>query len=164
MMSCKFPLAVRVIVAVMICGWLLFSQAVSKPDIYDPAAVVKDQIRAAQKVAAGENRHLLLMFGANWCPWCHRLHELMQSDAAIKSLLQKKFELIMIDVGEKANEPLNRDLMDLYRVKGFGLPVLVVLDKEGVLLCIQDTGILEKDKGHDPARVLAFLQANQPAG
>jgi hypothetical protein len=64
----------------------------------------------------------------------------------------------LVDVGEKPGQPLNRDLVDLYRVKDFGYPALVVLDKEGKLLCAQSTGVLEKGKGHDPAKVLAFLR------
>jgi thioredoxin-related protein len=69
---------------------------------------------------------------------------------------------VMVDVGEKATKPLNRDLVDLYRVKGFGYPSLVVLDQKGRLICSQSTGVLEKGKAHDPERVLAFLKAQTP--
>ena len=65
--------------------------------------------------------------------------------------------MLLVDVGEKPGQPLNQDLVDLYRVKGFGYPALAVLDKQGNLLCAQSTGVLEKGKGHDPAKVLAFL-------
>jgi len=128
------------------------------PDIYDPGADVKAQISAAVKTAGLENRNILLMFGGNWCPWCHRLHELFQADAQIKKMLAERYIVLLVDVGEKPNEPLNRDLVDLYRVKDFGYPALAVLDKTGRLLCTQSTGVLEKDKGHDPLKVLAFLR------
>ena len=65
--------------------------------------------------------------------------------------------MLLVDVGEKPGQPLNQDLVDLYRIKGFGYPALAVLDKRGKLLATQTTGVLEKGKGHDPARVLAFL-------
>ena len=68
----------------------------------------------------------------------------------------------MVDVGEKPGEPLNRDLVDFYRVKGFGYPSLAVLGPKGRLICSQSTGILEKGKAHDPDRVLAFLKAQAP--
>jgi len=128
------------------------------PDIYDPGADVKAQITAAVKTAGLENRNILLMFGGNWCPWCHRLHALFASDARVKKILAGRYIVLLVDVGEKADQPLNRDLVDLYRVKDFGYPSLAVLDKAGRLLCTQSTGVLEKDKGHDPAKVLAFLQ------
>jgi thioredoxin-related protein len=130
----------------------------SKPAIYDPAADTKALIASAVKRAGVENRGILLMFGGNWCPWCHRLHELFQADVQIKKILGERFIELLVDVGEKPGLPLNRDLIDLYRVKDFGYPALAVLDKRGKLLSSQSTGVLEKDKGHDPAKVLAFLQ------
>jgi thioredoxin-related protein len=134
------------------------TQGKNGPDIYDPGADVKAQIAAAVKTAGVENKNVILMFGGNWCPWCHRLHELFQADARIKKLLATRYVLLLVDVGEKPAEPLNRDLVDLYRIKDFGYPALAVLDKQGHLLCAQSTGVLEKGKGHDPARVLAFLK------
>jgi thioredoxin-related protein len=134
------------------------TQGKNGPDIYDPGADVKAQIAAAVKTAGAENKNIILMFGGNWCPWCHRLHELFQADAPIKKLLAARYILLLVDVGEKPAQPLNRDLVDLYRVKDFGYPALAVLDKQGHLLCAQSTGVLEKGKGHDPAKVLAFLK------
>ncbi len=129
----------------------------ARPAIYDPGADAKAQIAAAVNKAGAENRTVLLMFGGNWCPWCHRLHELFAADAAVRKLLAERYVLVLVDVGEKPGQPLNQDLVDLYRVKGFGYPALAVLDKQGKLLCAQSTGVLEKGKGHDPAKVLSFL-------
>jgi thioredoxin-related protein len=133
-------------------------QTGNRPDIYDPGADVKAQIAAAVKNAGVENKNIILMFGGNWCPWCHRLHALFQADAQIKKILAERYILLLVDIGEKPNQPLNRDLVDLYRIRDFGYPALAVLDKQGHLLCTQSTGVLEKDKGHDPAKVLAFLK------
>ena len=128
------------------------------PDIYDPGADVKAQIAAALQTAGAENRNVLLMFGGNWCPWCHRLHALFKTDEPVKKILAERYIVLLVDVGEKPDQPLNRDLVDLYRVKDLGYPSLAVLDKSGRLISIQSTGVLEKDQGHDPAKVLAFLQ------
>jgi len=145
--------------ALVLLAAMLPAQApiAAKPAIYDPAADVKAQISAAVKRAGAEERNVLLMFGGNWCPWCHRLHELFADDAAIKKILAERYVVLLVDVGEKPGQPLNQDLVDLYRIKGFGFPALAVLDKQGKLLCTQSTGVLEKGKGHDPAKVLAFL-------
>ena len=145
--------------ALVLLAAMLPAQApiAAKPAIYDPAADVKAQISAAVKRAGAEERNVLLMFGGNWCPWCHRLHELFATDAAIKKVLAERYVVLLVDVGEKPGQPLNQDLVDLYRIKGFGFPALAVLDKQGKLLCTQSTGVLEKGKGHDPAKVLAFL-------
>lgn len=145
--------------ALVLLAAMLPAQAkpASRPAIYDPGADVKAQIAAAVKRAGAEERNILLMFGGNWCPWCHRLHELFAADAAVKKVLAERYILLLVDVGEKPGQPLNQDLVELYRVKGFGYPALAVLDKQGKLQCAQSTGVLEKDKGHDPAKILAFL-------
>jgi thioredoxin-related protein len=134
------------------------SQTETQLAIYDPAADMKSLIAAAVKTAGVENRNIILMFGGNWCPWCHRLHVLFMNDVPIKKILAERYILLLVDVGEKPGQPLNRDLVDLYRIGGFGYPALAVLDKSGRLLCSQSSGVLEKDKGYDQLKVLAFLQ------
>ena len=146
--------------ALVLLAALLPAQAKSagKPAIYDPGADMKALIAASVQKAGSENRNILLMFGGNWCPWCHRLHELFAADPAVKKFLAERYILLLVDVGEKPGQPLNQDLVDLYRVKGFGYPALAVLDKQGKLLAAQSTGVLEKGQGHDPAKVLNFLR------
>ncbi len=137
--------------------------AQTKPnDIYNPSADMHAAIDSSVAAAQRQNKHILLMFGGNWCPWCHRLHGLFQSDADIQSLLERSYIIVMVDIGETADKPLNRDLLKKNRVEGFGYPALAVLDQEGKLLSAQSTGVLEKGKGHDPKRVLAYLTAQAP--
>ena len=136
----------------------------SKPPIYDPAADVKSQVASALEKAGNGNKSVLLMFGANWCPWCHRLHELFQADAVIRRYLGDHYLVVMVDIGEKKGEPLNQDVVGKCSVpvKEFGYPCLAVLDSQGKVLCTQSTGILEKGKGHDPEKVLSFLKLQIP--
>ena len=134
----------------------------TKPDIYDPQANVRSLIMTGLTSAQGDNKHLLLMFGGNWCSWCHRLHELFGSNPQIAALLDSSYILIMVDVGEKNGNPLNRDLVKKYRVGDFGYPALAVIGKNGTLLSAQSTGVLEKGTGHDPERVLWYLRSQAP--
>lgn len=160
------------LIAVVMISMLIYAAALpgfaaekgkKRPPIYDPQLDVKAEIQKMLPLARQENKHLLLMFGGNWCPWCHKLHNLFHADPAIKKFLAGHYIVILVDVGEKADEPLNRDLVTLYRVQGFGYPGLAVLSPKGRLLCAQSTGVLEKGKAHDPERVLSFLKANAPA-
>lgn len=157
----------HIIVAVMLLFFAVITfnnmlAADKKEPIYDPALDVKNGIKGSLVKAQKESKHILLMFGGNWCPWCHKLHQLLKSDKAIKKFLEENYILVMVDVGEKPTKPLNRDLVDLYRVKGFGYPSLAVLEEKGRLICSQSTGVLEKGKAHDPERVLSFLKAQAP--
>ncbi len=136
------------------------------PDIYDPAADGSALIRAAQEQARAGRQRVLLDFGANWCPWCHALHHLFNSDDRVRRLLADAYVVVMIDVnrrhGTARNAAVNEHYGDPIRL---GLPVLVVLDADGRPLVTQETGALEKGDGsvaHDPAKVLAFLEQWAP--
>lgn len=154
-----------VLVFVFVLGFFIpFTvYAAENPKIYDSALDVKAAITKAMVQAKKENKHIILMFGANWCPWCQALHKLLKSDVAIQKYLAANFILIMVDVGGKNSPRLNQDLTALYGVQKMGLPNLVVLNTEGQPLCMQSSGVLEKGEGHDPEKVMGFLKAEAPA-
>ena len=127
--------------------------------IYDEAADGAKQVERALTQAKVENKRVLLMFGANWCGWCHRLHRLFESDAQIAARLKQGFVVVLIDVNKDHNADTNKRFGNPTQ---FGLPVLVVLDAGGKALTTQDTGKLEEGDHHDPAKVLAFLNEWSP--
>lgn len=136
--------------------------------IYDEGAIASQDIDRAIAIAQQSGKRILLMFGGNWCIWCHRLHRLFNSDPVIHDLLEKNYILVMIDVGKRDK---NLDLNEKYgNPFQHGFPVLVVLESEGSLLHIQETGSLEytpqesNQKGHHPGRVLKFLETWAPQG
>ena len=45
----------------------------------------------------------------------------------------------------------------------FGFPVLVVLDEQGNVIHIQDSGLLEEGKGYNKEKVLSFFKHWTPA-
>jgi thiol:disulfide interchange protein len=136
------------------------------PDIYDPQADGFALINAALRQAKTEDKRVLLDFGANWCPWCHRLHQIFTTDDAVRGKLGTSYVLVMIDVNQRKGTARNATVNDRYDnpIKQ-GLPVLVVLDGEGRPLVTQETGAFEKGgevEADDPAKVLAFLEQWAP--
>jgi thiol:disulfide interchange protein len=135
----------------------------SRPAIYDRAADGNRQISEALKTAKAENKNVLLQFGANWCGWCHRLHDLFKADAEIAKTLKDYYVVVLIDVDQVEGKPHNQDVVQRYgNPTRFGLPVLVVLDRDGKTLITQDTGKLEEGDHHDPKKVLGFLEKWTP--
>jgi|Deesub1362B_J571_1020462.scaffolds.fasta_scaffold03594_2 thioredoxin-related protein len=129
---------------------------------YDETADAHQDIQRAIERASMTNKRILLIFGANWCPWCVALHKLFETNEQIHSYLQKHFEVVLIDVGKKDK---NLDLNEKYgNPIQNGIPVIVVLDSNGEFLAVQETGSLEKpvkegeEKGHDPEKVMQFLR------
>ena len=136
------------------------------PDIYDPQANGFVLINTALKQARAENKRVLLDFGANWCPWCHLLHQVFTADDSVRRKLAAGYVVVMIDVNKRKGPARNAAVNEKYGkpIKA-GLPVLVVLDAGGQPLVTQETGAFEKSgqaEADDPAKVLAFLEKWAP--
>lgn len=127
-------------------------------DIYDTKADGTQLIADALKRAEAGQKHVLLVFGANWCVWCHRLHATFKSDRALARVLAEKFEVVMIDLNTRNGTARNAAVDARYGTPSqHGLPVLAVLDAKGKQLTTQETGALETGEKHDPEKVMAFL-------
>jgi thioredoxin-related protein len=125
--------------------------------IYDPNADAAAQISDAIAQAKKDNKHILIVYGGNWCSWCYKLHDCFNQNADIKKLLKDDYELVMVDINT------NKDLPKRFNAKPpFGYPYLTVLDKEGKVLINQRTLPLEKARAHDPEKVYAFLNEWKP--
>jgi beta-lactamase regulating signal transducer with metallopeptidase domain len=122
--------------------------------IYDPAADSKADITAALQKAKQENKRVMLLFGDNWCSWCHRLHKILSENDVLASLMREHYELVMVNVDNY------RDLLTTYdkdkTEKGF--PFITILDADGNVLRNQNTNILEKGDGYNIDRIRVFLQ------
>ena len=133
-------------------------------DIYDEKADAQKLINDALAKAMKENRRVLIQWGANWCGWCHLLHDTFEKDKDVRKKLLYEYDLVLIDVGRFDK---NLDIAEKYKadLKANGLPYLTILDPDGQVIANQETGSLEsKVKGkveHDPIAVVKFLSENQ---
>jgi thiol:disulfide interchange protein len=129
----------------------------ARPKIYDENASGPKLIAEAA-AAAKPDKRVLLQFGANWCGWCHKLHNLFATDSAITNAVKSGYVVALIDV----NKGHNADLIAKYGAERLGLPFLVVLDADGKHLTTKKSDELEEGDHHNPKKVLAFLQEWAP--
>lgn len=133
------------------------------PPIYDTKADGNEQIAEALAIAKRDNKRVLLQFGANWCIWCHKLHDLFDDDPLVSKKLLYEYVLVLIDVDTADEKKHNDDVDARYgRPTKHGLPTLVVLDSDGKQLTSQPTEPWEVGDHHDPFKALAFLKKWQP--
>lgn len=137
----------------------------ARPNIYDEKADATQQIAAALAKAKAENQRVLIQWGANWCGWCHLLHDLFKSDAKIARELLYEYNVVLVDIG---NWDKNMDVAKKYNVdlKGTGVPYLTILDAAEKVLANEETSPLEKKTaegkdGHDPEKVLNLLKKHE---
>ena len=124
------------------------------PKIYDEKADGAKQIAAALSLAKKDHKQVLLQFGANWCPWCRRLHNLMENDPTITAKLEANYIVVLIDVNETHNDSIDSKYGNPTRL---GLPAIVILDADGRLLATEGSKDFAEGDYHNPEKVLAFL-------
>jgi thioredoxin 1 len=135
------------------------SPRASAPDIYPPPEQAPADLTAALKVAAAQNRRVILDFGGNWCTDCHVL-DIYMHDAANKPILDSSFVVVHINIGEKDR---NLDLAARYDIPlNKGVPALAVLDRHGKLLYSQKAGEFEAMRHMESNSVTEFLTRWKP--
>lgn len=131
------------------------------PDIFDPRTKAEDLIAQAVTRATREDKRILLLFGANWCPWCRRLQATLTTDPAVRQKLQQKFVLVYVDANTRNDKLRNATVLEKFGQPTLehGLPVFVILDREGRQIGTRETATLAADTDAKvAARVLAFLE------
>jgi len=125
---------------------------------FDPARDAAADIDAAIAEAKRTGRNVLIDVGGEWCIWCMRLDQFFADQKDVAAYLDRNFVTVKVNYSK---ENKNEAVLSRYP-KVAGYPHLFVLDSAGGLLHSQESGQLEKGKGHDRERVMEFLKAWAP--
>ncbi|MBP5561308.1 MAG: thioredoxin family protein [Muribaculaceae bacterium] len=137
--------------------------------VYDDTLNPLEQIDKALEQARHDDKFVVCQLGGNWCPWCLRLAHFISSDETLNKLVDDNFVYIHVSYNphdEATPEKAGQNALMLQRLGNpsrFGYPVLIVLDGEGHVLHIQDSGYLEEGKGYDMDKVTRFFRNWSPA-
>jgi thioredoxin-related protein len=135
-----------------------YSQKTADSIIYNPNANAESDLEHAVIKAKAEGKHVLVQVGGNWCPWCIRLHKFYTNDLQLDSIIKADYVLILINYSKE-----NKNIQMMKKLEfpnRFGFPALVVLDGDGKLLHIQDSGYLEACSGgsYNKDKILTLLK------
>jgi len=123
--------------------------------IYNPGANAPEDIKKAVTAAKEQNKHVLVQVGGNWCIWCARFDQFTKTDPAADSLLKRAYIVYHLNYSK---ENKNLPVLAAYGYpQRFGFPVFLILDKNGKLIHIQNSGYLEEGKGYSKEKVADFL-------
>ena len=144
--------------------------------VYNEQINPLEQIDQALAQAKAEGKFVICQVGGNWCPWCLRFADFITNDSTINSwclrfadfitndstinsVIEQNFVYIHANYHPRKAGEVGKALMKRLNNAGrFGFPVLVVLDEQGNVLHIQDSGLLEEGKGYNQKKVLSFFQ------
>ena len=101
----------------------------------------KHNIEEAKKVAANENKPIVMVFqGSDWCAPCMKLDHAIWSQSEFKEYAKEHFVMLQVDFPRKKKNALseaqqlhNNKLAEKYNKNGF-FPYVAVLDKDGKVL------------------------------
>ena len=127
--------------------------------VYNEQINPLEQIDQALLQAQAEGKFVICQVGGNWCPWCLRFADFITNDSTINAIIQQNFVYIHANYHPNKAGEVGKALMKRLNNAGrFGFPVLVVLDEQGQVIHIQDSGLLEEGKGYNQKKVLSFFQ------
>jgi thioredoxin-like negative regulator of GroEL len=106
--------------------------AASAPALpYDESADARVDLNRALQRAHAEHKHVLVVFGANWCKDCRELAQKM-AGGALASHVAERYVVTKVDVARfDKNLDLARQLGDPIRK---GIPAVAVLRADGTLV------------------------------
>ena len=123
---------------------------------YQPETHARESYEAALHTAQRDGKRLWIQIGEPGCPACQRLYWFIEAHAETAEWLHRHF--IPLHVGiSRENIPLFR-AWDSPQLK-HGVPVILVLDADGVVLTISPAGAFTASVGEfSEVKIMAFLR------
>jgi len=93
-------------------------------------------LRSARDAAVSQDKPLLLVFGATWCTFCHKLHRETFTDRNLAAYIEREFVAITLDFDQDTR------IVEVLEVEQ--LPCTVVLSPKADLL-LKEVGFFKPD-------------------
>ena len=120
---------------------------------YDEAADAHAQVAAAMAEAQRSGKHVLLDFGANWCPDCRVLAGIADRPE-VKPWLDANYVTVLIDTGRHNK---NMDIAAQYGLALQAIPSVLVLTADGKVVNRDEALALGDARTMAPQDVVALL-------
>ena len=131
------------------------------PKPYDANANAEKDIENLIAKAKKENKNIILQAGGNWCIWCLRFNQYVQTTPELKTIVDKNYLYYHLNYSP---ENKNEKVFAKYSNPGakYGYPVFIVLDKNGKQIHTQNSAVLEERKGYGFEKVKTFFNEWKP--
>ena len=132
------------------------------PKPYDATENAEAKIAELIKKAKKEHKNVMIQAGGNWCIWCLRFNNFVQTTPELKTLVDNNYVYYHLNYSPKNK---NEKVFAKYGNPGekYGYPVFIVLDKTGKMIHTQDSSVLEEGKGYSLEKVKTFFNEWKPS-
>ncbi|PUB34512.1 thioredoxin-like protein [Elizabethkingia sp. YR214] len=131
------------------------------PKPYHPEENAEAKIAELTAKAKKENKNIMIQAGGNWCIWCLRFNNYVQTTPELKKLVDDNYIYYHLNYSP---DNKNEKIFAKYGNPGdkYGYPVFIVLDKDGKQIHTQDSSVLEEGKGYSLDKVKKFFEDWKP--
>ncbi|AZA59669.1 thioredoxin family protein [Chryseobacterium indoltheticum] len=131
------------------------------PKPYDPKADAQADINKLVAHAKKEGKNIMIQAGGNWCIWCLRFNQYVQTTPELKKMVDNNYLYYHLNYSP---DNKNEKVFSQYGNPGekFGYPVFIVLDKNGKMIHIQQSDVLEDGKGYSLEKTKEFFNQWAP--
>lgn len=131
------------------------------PKPYEPKDNAEEKIAELVKIAQKENKNIILQAGGNWCIWCLRFNQFVLETPELKQVVDDNYLYYHLNYSP---ENKNEKVFAKYDNPGakYGYPVFIVLNKNGEMIHVQSSEVLEEGKGYSVEKVKAFFNEWKP--
>jgi thioredoxin-related protein len=127
------------------------------PKPYDPKANAEADINKLMAQAKKEGKNIMIQAGGNWCIWCLRFNNFVQSTPELKETVDKNYVYYHLNYSpDNKNEKVFAKYIDINAQQFY--PFFIILDKNGKKIHVQQSEILEDGKGYSKEKVKTFLE------
>lgn len=126
------------------------------PKPYDAKADAEKDILNSIAKAKSEGKNVIIQAGGNWCIWCLRFNQYVQTTPELKKMVDDNFIYYHLNYSP---DNKNEKVFAKYGNPGdkFGYPVFIVLNSDGEMIHVQESSVLEEGKGYSLEKTKTFF-------
>lgn len=132
------------------------------PKPYNPKANAEADINKLIAQAKKEGKNIMIQAGGNWCIWCLRFNNFVQTTPELKETVDKNYLYYHLNYSpDNENPKVFAKYIDIKEKMAY--PFFMVLDKNGKLIhVLKDSSVLEEGKGYSAEKVKEFFNQWAP--
>ena len=130
--------------------------ATARTPVYDPQTNPYDDLAVAVSKAAQDDKLVLVVFGADWCPDCLMLDYHLKKEG-LKEVINDHFHVVKVDVGE-----LDHNLEFIAQFGSpisNGIPSIAIMDGQSKIYYVSNAGEFATARSAKTASLKTWFQA-----
>ena len=125
------------------------------PEPYSGVLITENELKKFIEVTIHEDKHPIVIFGANWCPDAKLLEGVIQLPT-VKTFLENRSKILHIDVGDYE---MNTELFNLFDQSiQDGIPRVFIMNRMGENINLHANDVMRKARDLSTQDIFDYFQ------